>query len=399
MLRHLFQRTGAIAMGSMVGHGLVLAATPILARAYPPAEFGALALLLTVSNIGMTVACLRYDVALPSAADEEVRGLLLTSLFAAVGLGAFAAAAVALLARQPWAARHLGDLLLHPVLMGTCLSLVGWYQATGAWLLRQGRYRDVGLLRLTQGGGFGALAMLPMPGLLWAHVVSFSGGLLGARGALRARSGLPWHRVAARYRDFPLLGLPGAVLDVVGYSLSIWVITASYGRGAAGEFSQLQRLIGAPLMLLSLSLGQVLLKQTAELAGHRPELRRLLGSTLRTLAGLAAIGVVGLSLVGAPLLRIILGPAWRIEREMVVLVGVAVFVRACVSPLSVVLLTLRRFRLALGWQAAYFTSAATLMPWVGGHLDLAGYVRFYALHELVFYSAYLMLIFSAVRED
>jgi O-antigen/teichoic acid export membrane protein len=279
--------------------------------------------------------------------------------------------------------------------------MVGVYQATSTWLLRRGRYRSFAGMRLSQGGVFSALSVLPGLGLLWAHVVSFGGGLIVAAGALRRRAPheLRWNEVGRLYAKFPLLNLPGAVLDVVGYSICIWVVASYYGRSSAGEYSQVQRLIGAPLMLISISLGQILLKHTAELVHDPEQMRVLLGRLLRVMMVLASASLLVLWFVGAPALSFMLGPKWHISREMVVLLGVAVFVRACVSPLSTALLTLRRFGLILGWQSAYFCSAALLMPFVAVRVPFGEYVRFYAVHEAVFYGSYLFLIFFAVRRD
>ena len=154
---------------------------------------------------------------------------------------------------------------------------------------------------------------------------------------------MPWWEAARRHREFPLLNLPGALLDVVGYSVSIWVVSSTYGASAAGEYSQIQRIIGAPMMLLSISLGQVLLKHTADLSSDPAAMRGVLLRLLRVLSALAAVGLAGLWLAGAPVISLLLGPGWHVEREMVVLLGLTVFVRACVSPLSAALITLRRF--------------------------------------------------------
>jgi O-antigen/teichoic acid export membrane protein len=304
-------------------------------------------------------------------------------------------------ARSKFGSAPGGELLLHPVLLGVCVTLVGVYQAGGAWLLRRGGYRAFAWMRLSQGGGFSTLALLPGLGLLWAHVVSFGGGVVVAVRALRRRAGrdAPWTDVGRRHGKFPLLNLPGAVLDVVGYSMCVWVVASFYGRGSAGEYSQVQRLIGAPLMLISISLGQILLKHTAELMDDPTKLRLLLGRLLRVMAALATTALLALWGFGQPLLAWILGPKWHVTREMVVFLGVAVFVRACVSPLSTALLTLRRFGLILGWQSAYFCSAALLMPFVAARVPFNEYVRFYALHECAFYGAYLYLIFLAVRTE
>ncbi len=399
MLRTLVKHVGVVALGTAIGQGAILVATPFLARAYTPPEFGTLALLMTVSNVAMTVACLRYDVALPSASKPEVRGLLIASGLSSIVMGMIAGGLALVFARSSVAVEIAGGLLDHPLLVGLCVALVGLYQATNAWFLSRGDYGRIAVMRVAQGGAFGALAAFPVFGLLGAHAVSFAGGLVGALGAVRRTSArdAPWLEAALRYRKFPLYNLPGSVLDVVGYSLCVWVVTSHYGRSAAGEYTQIQRIIGAPLMLMSISLGQILLKGTAELAHAPAEMRRLLRRLLRMMAGLGAVALLGLSVLGEPLLAWILGAQWRVEREMVVLLGIAVFMRACVSPLSAALLTLRRFGLTLSWQAAYFCSAALLMPFVAGRAEFRDYVRFYALHELVFYGIYLYLIFFAVR--
>jgi O-antigen/teichoic acid export membrane protein len=389
-----------VALGTALGQGAMLLATPFLARAYSPAEFGTLALLTTVSNIAMMVACLRYDVALPSAEERDIHGLLVTAALTSLTLGAVVGVALLALARSPAAHQLAGGLLDHPLLVGACVALVGLYQATNAWFLRGGAYRSIAVLRVAQGGGFGVLAAVPGIGLLAAHVMSFGGGLLAALRAATPSGPRDerWVDVGVRYRKFPLYNLPGSVLDVVGYSLCIWVVSSYYGRSAAGEYAQIQRIIGAPLMLTSMSLGQILLRGTAELLHAPIEMRRLLLRLLRMMAGLGAAALVLLWLAGKPALQLILGAQWRVDREMIVLLGVAVFTRACVSPLSAVLLTLRRFGTALSWQAAYFCSASLAMPFVAGRYALRDYVRFYAVHEAAFYAVYLYLIFTAVRK-
>jgi O-antigen/teichoic acid export membrane protein len=398
LLAKVFRNAGAIAIGTGVGQGLVVLATPVLARVYGPAEFGLLALLNSLAALSMAAGCLRYEAALPSAPDEDVRGLLVTAVGASVTVGALAAGAAALLAGRPAAARVAAGLLDHPLLVGVCVALVGVYQSAGALMLRRGAYRGMGALRVAQGGGFVALAALPPVGLLWGHALSFAGGLAAVAGTLGARapSSTGWRDAARRYRSFPLLSLPGAVLDVVGYSACIWVVASAYGKSSAGEFSQIQRLVGAPLMLVSMSLGQILLRHTADLRDDLGAMRLLLLQLLRVMAGLSAVTLAALAIAGRPVLSLLLGPRWHLETEMIVLVGATVFLRACVSPLTSALITLRRFQLSLSWQAAYFCSATLLMPFIARRVGFDGFVRFYAAHEAVFYGTYLFLVFYAV---
>jgi len=197
------------------------------------------------------------------------------------------------------------------------------------------------------------------------HVISFATALIPLGSTYRISSEVQhttWRKAAMKAHRFPLMSLPGAVLDVVGYSMCIWVISSAYGPAQAGEYAQIQRLIGAPLMLISMSSGQVLLKHTADIAFSKEALRRLLFKVLKLLGLLSVAGFTAVVVFGEPLLGWLLGAQWRVDREFVSLVAIAVFVRSCVSPLSSVLVTLRRFDLALAWQVVYFLSAMCLLP-------------------------------------
>lgn len=397
MLKKLIGRAGGVAIGIAAGQALVLLVTPYLARRYAPEDFGLLALLTTVANVSTAAACLRYDLAMPSSPRRELRGLLTLSISLALGIGLATGLLVVVLGNCAWA-RSAQGLLDHPVMMGCCVALVGCYQATAAWLLHRGAFGGVSALRFSQGALFSLFALIPWGNLGWALVASFAGGLFAfSKIVQRGEMGEASRKeVGHRHRQFPLLSLPGSLLDVCGFSLCIWVIDVFYGHAVTGNYAQIQRLIGAPLMLLSMSLGQVLLKQTAEVACDRRELRCFVIRVLQILAGLTGGGLIVVWLCGEPLLRLFLGDQWSVDRDYVTLVAVAVFVRACVSPLSTVLITLRRFRLALVWQAAYFCSAAVLFAWVASCCAFSRFLWFYAFHEVVFYGIYLFLILRAL---
>jgi hypothetical protein len=50
LLAKVFRNAGAVAVGTAVGQGLVVLATPVLARVYGPAEFGLFALLSSLGD-------------------------------------------------------------------------------------------------------------------------------------------------------------------------------------------------------------------------------------------------------------------------------------------------------------------------------------------------------------
>lgn len=397
MFLKLLQRAGWVTAGNIIGQGLVLIATLWLARMYSPAEFGLFAVVLVISNISVALASLRFDIAIPAASEEDAQGLTVLAV-----LSILASATVITLAL--WLANRMGLISLPlvdgqaPLVFATILAS-GAFQTLSARLVRAERFKAVGLLRGGQALTFVALASVPAIGLLWAQALSLAWGLTVVPVAVLAARRLGPGKIAEILRrqwKLPLLSLPGAALDVLGYSMIIWVLIAAYGASDAGTYSQLQRLVGGPLMLISISLGQVLLRQTVDHATDPQALRALTIRVLLALGGMMTLMVLGVAVAGAPVLRLVLGEQWTIAPMMAVLITVAVGVRACVSPLSSALVTLRRFGVGLAWQATYFTSAVILFPIMARRLDFHSFVAFYALHELVLYTLYFALIWRAI---
>jgi O-antigen/teichoic acid export membrane protein len=381
--------------GTAFGQGAILLSTLYLARIYAPENFGVLAVLLTVTNIAAAVGCLRYDIALPAAAAEDVGGLVMTGAVTCVALGLLAglAAASGLLPPQ----HTLSIIAQHPWMFASAITFAGLFQLATAWMLRNGAFALAGTIRACQGLIFPIAALLPGIGLLWAQVLSYSPGLLVVAIVL-FRSPVKLSvaaQVARRNWRLPMLSLPGAALDVVGYSLLLWVVIAVYGEVDGGRYSQVQRLIGAPLMLLSIGLGQALLRHTAEVGDDLHAMRSLLLKTLAGMACLSAAAITVVAIAGQPLLRLVLGPAWRIDTGMAVAISIAISIRACTSPLSSGLITLRRFDIGLAWQALYFCSASLVFPFLAHRFVFETFIGFYAVHEVVLYSVYLALIFRA----
>lgn len=406
MLTTVLKRAGGLGIGTAVGQGLVLAGTPWLVRIYGPASFGVLALLITATNIAIAVGCARFDLALPSADDEDVTDLTRLCVLIAGVAGAVVAAVTLALPHLIEVGGALQEIVARPALLGLCVFFAAAFQAVSSISLRRGNIKTMALLRGAQGAVFVALAAWPSIGLLWAQALSYAPAsaflplaLLRRGGeASRVRQAFRIIAVAHKYRTFALLSLPGTILDVVGYSLGIWIVTAAYGAAGSGELSQVQRLVGAPLMLVSISLGQILLRASAELKNDQPALAQLIRHLLLLMGGGALLALGMTAAFGEPVLRWLLGSKWDVSATFIVALSAAVFVRASISPVSAVLATFHRFDLALRWQLLYFASAATLFTAVSSRLSLDGFVVFYALHEAVLYLIYLRVIMSVFRK-
>lgn len=396
MLASIVRGAGKVALGTAIGQGLVLAATPWLARLYNPAEFGSLALLLTASNIASAIACARYDLALPSASEPEAPLLMRVACISAVLSGTLVLVGMSL-------AVMLGAILLAPFntvwLIPLCVVLVGFQQAAIGAATRECRYADIGAIRVGQGAAFVAFAAFPVFGLLFAHTLSFAISLPTVFKRLTGDSASLKQVVALakEKKEFPILSLPGALLDVVGYSVCIWIVVYYFGTYDAGQYSQIQRIVGAPLMLAAMSIGQVLFRTSVDVMDNRARMYTLFHQML-LVAALIALSVVTMTaLFGESILDWLLGSQWRVDTAFVLPITIAVTVRACVSPLSTMLVSLNRFDLALKWQSIYFLTSVIVFSSAAAALDISSFVLVYAVHEVLLYGLYILIIAKAIR--
>jgi hypothetical protein len=283
-------------------------------------------------------------------------------------------------------------------LIGATVLLVTATQAVAMSLMRRGRIRSVAALRASQGTVFVVLALTSGMGLGWCFAFSWGLGALAFVPWAMMRPRLtPILSTVSRYGRFPLLGSLGTLMDVVGFSVAVWSMSSAYGLAECGRITQAQRLVGAPMMLLALSLGQVLQRRWADDAlevGHR--LTSSFRRVLAILTALAIAWVVVILLLGPQLAQLVLGAGWVEDRWMLAALSAAVCVRAVVSPLSGVLIVRREFGKGIAWQAAYLAIAVAVLPAAATRIDIRSFVFLYSAVEVVMYCAYLVVIRRSV---
>src|SRR4051812_24820272 len=214
--------------GSAVGALIALAASPLISRLYSPHEFGALGVFATTLSVLSVVAALRYDLAVPAAADDREAALLL--IVSVVAIAITSAACFVLVALGAW--RWIPS--LRSALPG---SLVWWlpigmvatstYATLAAWMVRRGDYRTLGTTKVTQNVlavaaqlGFG-IVNAGASGLVIGQIAGSSAGLWRLKRRIAEIDGQEFRgvtpkalRVIARaYRHFPILSGPAVLLD------------------------------------------------------------------------------------------------------------------------------------------------------------------------------------------
>ncbi|WBC15115.1 oligosaccharide flippase family protein [Micromonospora sp. WMMA1998] len=374
-----------IAAGSAGGQLLALAAAPLLARLYRPADFGVLAVIAALVLIVGTVAALRFEMAVPlPEREEDARALVRLGIAAAAGT-AILGSVVVLLAGDRLAAWFGQPELDHWLwVVPPSAAAMGVVLVLNQFAVRHRRYGVIGRRNLLQslsvvvtqiaagGAGLrpGGLALGFGFGQVAAAVVLLR-DVRGRGGTARTRPPQPrLLAVARRYRRFPFLLAPSGLLNILGTQLPVLLIAYWYGSAVAGWLGLTQRVIAMPAALVASAVAQVYLGEIARIARKQPrEGRRVfLGASrkLALVAGLVALLVV----VGAPAaFSLVFGPQWHSSGVYAQALAVFMAAQLVVSPLSQTLVVFERQALQLAWDAGrvvVVAGAVSVVALVGG---------------------------------
>jgi len=285
------RQAGLVAAGVAGGQIVILGATPYLARIYTPEDFGQYAVFTSILTILLTLSCLRYEVAIPVVPEEDIDKISIVALAAALLVGFFTFILLSTKLTSFWSSSYISLPELSCLLvLATVFS--GWLQVAVFRSIRSATFGLNFCLRVTQPVVFVTFAWYSRGvGLIAAHVAGLAVaalvGLIGS-GCIRFFSAIKLEQlktVALRNKEYPLYSLPTAILDSIALALPVLVISSNYGDDAAGNFSQVQRIIAAPLLLTGIAVGQVFFRHSGALYRSGVPVGPLLWRTVFVLSG------------------------------------------------------------------------------------------------------------------
>jgi len=324
---NLFVRAFLIlSAGTATAALVVILATPVLSRLYPPAAFGTLAVYTAALSLMTTIGAFRYELAIPIAETDEVAANLATVSFVLVVANvSIIIGAVALVPSRLLQLVHCPDLSSYLWLIPVAFLLTSVYQIASYWAIRRQGHRQLARTRISQSAGCTAaqLSIGAVHGGVWGLLLgdligraSGSGVMLRYLAASWPRGGVVARRRAwgamRRYAKFPLLSAPAAVLGAAASQLPLLLLARFFGLEAAGFYALCARVLNAPTSLLGGALGQAFLSHAATLRLDNDELRRV---TERLALALLSFGLPVFLFVmveGPPLFAQVFGQRWLV---------------------------------------------------------------------------------------
>ena len=389
-------------LASAGGQGIMLLATPLLARSYGPVPFGHWSIVVAVAGVIATIAALRFDQALGGAPDGEVKKLALLALV--LPLAVVPVLALVLDGAILFGYAKAFDRAIVPMVAVVAVPQ-GLVTVLVAIAIRVGKFRALAVMRFAQPLIFVAAALLVVRHLETAMAIGWCvaalAGLLyllplGDRSDI-GDAAVDTCGVVRRYWQFPVIATPLSFLDVLALALPVLFIAGSYGPGVAGAYGQLQRLLGGPLSILAAAAGQVYVRHAGVALRVGGDDRRIMRQILLAMLALAFATLSAVILVGEPLLALVLGPKWQIGRDFLIAATISFLPKAIGAPISGFFPLTRRVTTFAGWQFCYFLSTLSILALATRHLPPGGALLVLACGDSLLYSALVLLAWTAAR--
>ncbi|MBW1938545.1 MAG: oligosaccharide flippase family protein, partial [Deltaproteobacteria bacterium] len=238
------------------------------------------------------------------------------------------------------------------------------YSAFNFWAIRENNYKKIGWTKLIQGfmlttsqiaiGSFKAGPLGLILGQILGHTSGTGNLALSAwRQNKTILKGVNLNKIvkaARRYHRFPFIASGSSFLDSLSLEAPLIFFAVFWGTSVVGWFGLCQRVIWAPLSVLSTSVSQVFFGEASRLLLKESNLLKNL--YIRTAKKLFFIGLIpasALAIFSPWLFRILFGPEWSQSGSYAQILAPMVLVRFVVNPLSQTLNVLERQELQLLW--------------------------------------------------
>jgi len=326
--KRLASGASLLVLGTVLGQAVIILCSPILTRMYSPAEFGVLAVYVSMFAFVTVIASLRYELAI---ALPRVEGFAVNIVSLCLALVVFVVLLTSLLLSV--IGQDLVELLNAPLLepflwllpLGVLIG--GVNKVFSFFAFRKNAFAVVALSRFLQGGGGTAVQIslgflqVGFVGLIAGHVAGFACGLLCLLVLLSFKSDtfrpVKLRRMliaAKRYRHFPIYSTWSDMLNVFGTQFPIVFIASFFSPAAAGLYMLANRVANAPVALVAEAVAKSFMVTAATKRGSR-QLPELSLCVFRLLLRIGLGPLVIVAVIAPELFDVVFGEDWAVAGD------------------------------------------------------------------------------------
>lgn len=353
---------------------------PVLGRIFTPAEFGLLAVITSIVSVLSVVGSGKYEGGILVAEDKnEAAHLAVLSVLVGFVFMAVIWPIVQLLfgdklsiwMNEPELSRWL---YVCPI---SAFSIIV-FNVYNEWCVREKYFKALSVNKMVNSGAttlgkvFLGLVKIVSQGLV---IGDMAGRIISAVGcAVRAmvKDGTSFRKVrmrgilnsAAKYKEFPLYNMPGRLLNTLGQSMPILMLTAFFSADKAGLFSMATMVFVLPVSVIGNTLGDVYRQRANEEYRATGQCLKSFDKLLK-LTSLMGFGALLIFVWILPwLMRVILGAEWYVAGQYAQILAPMMVLSFIANPLSGLFIVADKLRQFFYWQLLYVIGS-TLPLWLG----------------------------------
>lgn len=347
----IFKDAVKLISGTMGARIILVAIMPLLTRLYDPDDFALLAVCMAIMSTISVVGCLRFEAAIPLAADERDAANILLAALASLTLVCSLLGIIALTFDEN-ITTALNTPAIKPYLWLLVLGIgaIALNAALQGWAVRQKRFGQIARTKATQTGfgaaimvGFGALGLAPL-GLVLGNICALGAGSMSLLSTILRNDRKKFAAIriaevwtaAIRYRRYPMIASIEALTNVAATQVPILIIAAHLTDGVGQLFLAMQ-IMALPITLVGASVAQIYTSHARE----NLERGNLSTFTAQIIANMSRLGFMPIMLIAAaaPLLfSWVFGAEWQSAGQIAVLLAPWMFMQLLSGPISSVML-------------------------------------------------------------
>lgn len=376
--------------GTVIAQAIPVLISPILTRIYSPEEIGAYVIFFATANILAIVTTGRLELAILIPKKKmEGKAILHLSLLVSIAITLFLFL-IACLFKDPIAnALGLSTIKISVLLIPLTSFFLALFQIFNYWLNRNDSYKTMSTGKIVQGLTMSIIhvstSFLNALGLVLGRLFGafFSSLYLVILSKESISKLTPINKRVLKksflkYRIFPLVTMPNAVLNSMSNNLPNYLLEAFYSVKITGFYSWSVRIIQGPMGMITSSIQQVFFKKASEIFNNRGDLYGLVIKMYKKLFYLGLIPYLTLFVFAPEIFEFVFGKEWRIAGEYTVYLVPWFFVMFLNSPIICLILILNK-------QKEYLFFELTLFACRAGSIYL-GYSLFNeAKYSIIFY--------------
>jgi O-antigen/teichoic acid export membrane protein len=313
--------------GTSVAQAISLAAAPVIARQYTPAEIGAFTFLISIAGGISLVASLRYEMAiiLPKDRKDSVNIMFLSLFLAAIISVLF----FIMVLIETWCnLTGIGGKIFQHRWISILPALIFLLSASSIlqnWFNHNREYKTLAWSKVITSTFnnlttlFLGLAAIGTLGLWLGNFAGVAATVLFFTGLLYLRykddlmmfSFSTQKSMARKYRHLPMANTPQVVVDMAQAYGPVYLLSIFFSNTILGWYSLSLRMLQAPMWLIGSSIGQVFYKDAAEYFVQHGNLRQPIQKTIKTAVAIALPVMVILIIAGPWLMSFVFGSQWR----------------------------------------------------------------------------------------